>query len=342
MPEIEATGDLPYAGSSLKGANSKMTSTRIVLSFNIDDESIQQIRESYPDIDLTVCTDEEKLPEALRSADAVIGWGRYDAATLAGAPDLRWIHSFGVGVDGLLTPELIDSEIIVTNNTGVRGPNIAEHLLAMMLGFARGLPEIMRYQTKREWHHADRGVFELGGQTLGIAGLGDIGQNLAWRADALGMRVVGLRRLKTDRPRGVEQIYSPDDLHEFLAQADHVAVCLPLTDGTRHMFSTAEFAAMKPTAYIYNIGRGAIIDQDALIAALQNEEIAGAGLDVTVPEPLPADSPLWDMTNVQITCHTSGSTPFNWPRGLEILMDNLGRFQRGEALRNVVDKLEGY
>ena len=143
MPEIEATGDLPYAGSSLKGANSKMTSTRIVLSFNIDDESIQQIRESYPDIDLTVCTDEEKLPEALRSADAVIGWGRYDAATLAGAPDLRWIHSFGVGVDGLLTPELIDSEIIVTNNTGVRGPNIAEHLLAMMLGFARGLPEII-------------------------------------------------------------------------------------------------------------------------------------------------------------------------------------------------------
>ena len=319
-----------------------MPDTKIVLSFNIDEESIQKIRDTYPDIDLTLCTDQDKLPDVIRDADAVVGWGRYDAATLASAPRLRWIHSFGVGVDGLLTPELIDSDITVTNNTGVRGPNIAEHLLAMMLGFARGLPEIIRYQTKREWHHADRGVFELGGQTLGVAGLGDIGQNLAWRADALGMRVIGLRRLKPDSPRGIQTIYQPDRLHDFLAEADHVAVCLPLTPGTRHMFSTAEFQAMKPTAYIYNIGRGPIIDQDALIAALQAGEIAGAGLDVTDPEPLPPESPLWDMTNVQITCHTSGSTPYNWPRGLEILLDNLGRFQRGEELRNVVDKLEGY
>jgi phosphoglycerate dehydrogenase-like enzyme len=108
------------------------------------------------------------------------------------------------------------------------------------------------------------------------------------------------------------------------------------------MFGAAEFAAMKPSAYIYNIGRGAIIDQDALVTALQSKQIAGAGLDVTDPEPLPADSPLWDMTNVQITCHTSGATPYNWERGMEILIDNLGRFDRGEPLRNVVDKDAGY
>ena len=319
-----------------------MTTPKIVLAFKIDQEHIDRIRAEYADLDLVVSPDPDQLPEVLADADAVVGWGRYDAATLAGAPKLRWIHSFGVGVDGMLTPELIDSDIIVTNNTGVRGPNIAEHLLAMMLGFARGLPELMRYQVKREWHHPDRGVFELGGQTLGVVGLGDIGRNLAWRADALGMRVIGLRRVKTDVPRGVEKIYSPDQLHSFLGEADHVAICLPLTPASRHMFSSAEFAAMKPTAYIYNIGRGPIIDQEALVAALQAGEIAGAGLDVTDPEPLPADSPLWDMPNVQITCHTSGATPYNWERGLEILLDNIGRFQRGEELRNVVDKEAGY
>lgn len=316
--------------------------TRIVLSFNIGEENVQKIRDAHPDIDLQVCIEPDQLANDISTADAVVGWGSYDEATLASAPNLRWIHSFGVGVDGLLTPALIDSEITVTNNTGVRGPNIAEHLLAMMLGFARGFPELARMQVRHEWSSPKRPIFELGNQTLGIAGLGDIGRNLAWRANALGMRVLGLRRIGTDLPEGVSQIYTPDRMAEFLGECDHVAVCLPLTPGTRHLFSTEAFSAMKPTAFIYNIGRGPVIDQDALIAALQAGEIAGAGLDVTTPEPLPADSPLWDMENVQITNHTSGSTPFNWPRGLEILIDNIGRFKRGEELRNVVDKVEGY
>ena len=319
-----------------------MTSKRIVIAFDMDRDHLEQIRGAYPKIDFTVCTEQAQIPDALADADAVIGWGRYDATTLAGAPKLRWIHTFGAGVDTLLSPELIDGEIVVTNNSGVRGPNIAEHVLAMMLGFARGLPEIMRYQTKREWHDAERGVFELGGQTLGVVGLGDIGQALAWRANALGMKVIGVRRNQSDPPRGVEHVHPLDELHEFLSEADHVAICLPLTSTTRKMFGAVEFAAMKPSAYIYNIGRGAIIDQEALVAALQAEQIAGAGLDVTDPEPLPADSPLWDMTNVQITCHTSGATPYNWERGMEILIDNLDRFDRGEPMRNVVDKDAGY
>lgn len=319
-----------------------MASPKIVIAFDMDQNHLEQIRDTHPELDITICTEQDQIPEALSGADAVIGWGRYDAATLAGAPKLRWIHTFGAGVDTLLSPELIDSEIVVTNNSGVRGPNIAEHILAMMLGFARGLPEIMRYQTKREWHHADRGVFELGGQTLGVVGLGDIGQALAWRANALGMKVIGVRRKQSALPRGVEHVYPLEELHTFLSGSDHVAICLPLTPSTRNMFGAAEFAAMKPSAYIYNIGRGAIIDQDALVAALQSEQIAGAGLDVTDPEPLPSDSPLWDMTNVQITCHTSGATPYNWERGMAILLDNLGRFQRDEPLRNVVDKDAGY
>lgn len=316
--------------------------TKIVLSFNIGDDNVRQIRDAYPDIDLTICIEPDQLPNEIRDADAVVGWGSYDAATLASAPNLRWIHSFGVGVDSLLTPALIDSEITVTNNTGVRGPNIAEHLLAMMLGFARGFPELARMQARHEWSNPKRPIFELGNQTLGVAGLGDIGRNLAWRANALGMRVIGLRRIGSDLPRGIEKIYTTGQINDFLAECDHVAACLPLTPGTHHLFNAEAFDAMKPTAFIYNIGRGPVIDQDALIAALQAGEIAGAGLDVTTPEPLPEDSPLWDMENVQITNHTSGSTPFNWPRGLEILIDNIGRFQRGEELRNIVDKVEGY
>ncbi|MBA2452118.1 MAG: D-2-hydroxyacid dehydrogenase [Chloroflexia bacterium] len=319
-----------------------MASKKIVIAFDMDQDHLEQIRGAYPTFDFTVQTEQDQISGALVDAGAVIGWGRYDAATLAGAPELRWVHTFGAGVDTLLSPELIDSEIVVTNNSGVRGPNIAEHILAMMLGFARGLPEIMRYQTRREWHDAERGVFELGGQTLGVVGLGDIGQALAWRANALGMKVIGVRRNQFDLPRGVEHVHPLDELHTFLGEADHVAICLPLTPTTRKMFGAAEFAAMKPSAYIYNIGRGAIIDQDALVTALQSKQIAGAGLDVTDPEPLPADSPLWDMTNVQITCHTSGATPYNWERGMEILIDNLGRFDRGEPLRNVVDKDAGY
>lgn len=319
-----------------------MTATRIVIALDIDPEYVRQITNQFPELDVTVCTDQDQIPDALANAEAVIGWGRYESAILAGSPRLRWIHTFGVGVDRLLTPELIDSDIVLTNNSGVRGPNISEHVLAMMLGFARGLPEIMRYQIRHEWRHADRGVFEIGGQTLGVAGMGDIGCSLARRANALDMRVIGLRRNMADTPPGVERVYLLEDLHEMLAEADHVAICLPLTPATHKLFGAPEFAAMKPSAYIYNIGRGRIIDQDALIQALQSGAIAGAGLDVTVPEPLPADSPLWDMTNVQITCHTSGATRHNWERGFEILTDNLGRFTRGEPLRNVVDKVEGY
>lgn len=325
----------------MKGAHEQMTAPKILIAIRINDKHVQTIREAYPDLDLTVCTDEAALPEVLADTDAVIGWGHYDTALLSAAPKLRWVHTFGAGIDRILNPELIEGDVVVTNNAGVRGPNIAEHLLGMMLGFARRIPDYARSQMQHEWNR-DRNVFEIGGQTAAVIGLGDIGQHFAWRANALGMRVIGLRRVRSELPRGVEKVYPPEQLHELLAEADHVIISAPLTPLTHHLFGAAEFAAMKPTAYIYNIGRGRIIDQDALIAALESGEIAGAGLDVTTPEPLPSDSPLWAMPNVLITCHSAGSTPYNWPRGLEIVIDNIDRFQRGEELRNVVDKRAGY
>ncbi len=316
--------------------------SKLVLGFDLERPYVERIRRTYPEVEVVVCTDRSELPTAMQGAQALIGWG-LNAELLRNSPELRWFAIGGAGVDGVLFPELVESDVILTNNSGVHAPHMAEYLLGMMLAFARGLPELMRAQAKHQWRGRDGlTVYELGRQTLGVVGLGDIGQALAWRANALGMRVIGSRRHVGDPPRGVEQLYPPEGLHQLLAEADHVAITLPLTSETRGLFGAAEFAIMKPTAFIYNIGRGAIIENDALLEALRSDQIAGAGLDVTDPEPLPADSPLWDMENVVITAHTSGRGPFYWERGIELLVENIGRFMRDEPMLNVVDKQAGY
>jgi phosphoglycerate dehydrogenase-like enzyme len=184
-------------------------------------------------------------------------------------------------------------------------------------------------------------MLELGGQTLCVVGLGDIGQALATRAAALGMRVTGVRRWPRDMP-GVERIVTVEGMEPLLAEADHVALCLPLTARTRELFDAARLGQIKRGAYLYNIGRGELIDQDALIEALRDGRLAGAGLDVTTPEPLPSDSPLWEMQNVLITGHTSGATPHYWERAMPILLENIRRYRADEPLLNLVDKHEGY
>jgi len=318
------------------------TLTKVVLAINLDKDYVDRLRSTYPDVEIVVSTDRAQLPEVLSGAQLLIG-GRLTADLLDRSPDLRWYHTPGAGVDGVLFPELVESDLLMTNNSGVHAPHMAEYLLGTMLSFVRGLPFLMRAQMRHEWgDRREFTIYELGRQTLAVIGLGDIGQALAWRAKAIGMQVIGSRRHVGDPPRGVDRIYPPEALHELLAEADHVAITLPLTDETRGLFGAAEFAIMKPTAFIYNIGRGPIIDSDALIAALRGGEIAGAALDVTDPEPLPADSPLWDMPNVMITAHTSGGGPFYWERGIELLVSNIGRYINDEPMLNVVDKRAGY
>jgi phosphoglycerate dehydrogenase-like enzyme len=215
----------------------------------------------------------------------------------------------------------------------------------MMLAFARQLPFLVRAQIAGEWRdQATRErTFELGGQTLVLIGLGRIAQAVAVRASAFGMRIIGVRRRPDLRkPEQVDEVFPVARLAEALVRADHVVVTLPLTTRTRHFIGAKQLASMKPTAYIYNIGRGPVIDQEALAAALQAGDLAGAGLDVTDPEPLSADSPLWRMDNVLITAHTSGATPHYWDRAIEILESNLDRFVSGKSLINQVDSVEGY
>jgi D-2-hydroxyacid dehydrogenase (NADP+) len=327
--------------------------TKLVITFAPGEHHMERLRSEFPDIEIVECLDKSKLPDVLPGAQALVGAGITDDL-LCSCPGLRWVHSQGTGVDALLFPALIDSEVVVTNNSGVQASNMAEHLLAMMLAFARGLPDLVRAQSRSEWvqplranttdqtNFQEHPVFELGYQTLAILGLGSVGRGLARRAKALGMTVTGFRR-HPDRPaEHVDRIYGPDNWISMLEEADHVALCLPLTAETRGIIGKTELAAMRSGGFIYNVGRGDSIDQDALIDALQNGNLGGAGLDVTTPEPLPEDSPLWGMSNVMITAHTSGLSPHRWDRGIKLLIDNIHRYRLDQPLINVIDKQAGY
>ena len=328
--------------------------TRLVMTFSPGEGHMQRIRNEFPDIEIVECLDRAHLPEVLPGAQALMMGAGLTSEMLAAAPDLRWVHSQGTGVDALLFPELIESDIVVTNNSGIQASNMAEHLLAMMLAFARGLPDLIRAQSRSEWvqplrantanqaNFREHPVFELGYQTLAILGLGSVGRGLGQRAKALGMSVTGFRRNPDRSVEHVDRIYGPDDWETMLGNADHVVLCLPLTDETRGIMDSSRIQAMKPGAFIYNVGRGDSIDQDALIEALKRGHLGGAGLDVTTPEPLPANSPLWEMSNVMITAHTSGLSPHRWDRGTDLLIENIHRFRRDEPLINVVDKRAGY
>jgi phosphoglycerate dehydrogenase-like enzyme len=314
-----------------------------VVGWPMPEQQLDRFRADFPDVEF-IRAESEDLGSALGEADAVISW-RLTPAELSAAPRLKWLQTVGAGIDDVVSPELIERGIIVTNNSGVHASNISEHVLAMMLAFARRLPLQIRGQIVHEWRDdvGRQGVFELGGQNLLVAGAGDIGRALAIRARALGMKTIGIRRRTTlTAPEEFDEVYGVEELAQHLPAADHVVITLPLTNKTRGLFGDSMLQSMKQGSYIYNIGRGPIIDSQSLISHLQKGHLAGAGLDVTDPEPLPPDSPLWDMENVIITSHTSGATPNYLERATGILHENIRRFLADEPMMNVVDLTEGY
>lgn len=290
-----------------------------------------------------VVTDDAAAIEAVLP-EVEIATGHVPPSLLARMPQLRWYQQWGAGADWLLRhPELAARDFIVTNASGIHAIQISEHILALMLAFARRLPQALRGQARGEWARQPReSLFELAGKTLVLIGLGAIGGRTARLAAALEMRVIGVRRNAGEPPPGVERVVGPDRLLEVLPLADFVVLTIPLTAETRHMIGERELRAMKRSAYIFNIGRGGTIDEPSLIRGLREGWIAGAGLDVFEHEPLPADSPLWQMDNVIITAHYAGATPHYNERALAIFLDNLRRYVAGEPLQNVVDKSLGY
>lgn len=254
-------------------------------------------------------------------------------------PRLRWLHTPSAGVDRLMFPELLAHPCVLTNSVGVYSIPIAEHVLAVMLAVARQLPACLRQQREHRWQRVP--AVELYEQTLAIIGTGHIGQEVARRAQALGMHTLGTRR--TPRPTPfIEQVFPLAHLYDMLAQADFVAITCPLTPETAGLIGEPELRAMKKTAWLINVARGGIVQEEALLRALREGWIAGAGLDTFVQEPLPEDSPFWDLPNVILSPHTSWSSPQVRERSIALFLENLERFLAGEPLLNVVDKKRGY
>jgi phosphoglycerate dehydrogenase-like enzyme len=271
---------------------------------------------------------------------------KISAEEFAIARHVRWMHSSAVGVGGLLPPPVVGSPVVVTNSRGVHSDAIAEHAIALVLALRRHLHTASARQAARVWAQAElyRAVMPLLSHTrLLVVGLGSIGARVAALAAGLGMRVAGVRRRVSEpAPQGVSEVFGPDRLVEALADADAVVLAVPRTDETRALFGRAEFLAMKRSALLVNVARGRLIDDTALLEALETGEIAGAGLDAFSQEPLPPDHPLWNAPNTLITPHTASFSGDYWAPVVDLFLENLARFKRGDPLLNVVDKKLGY
>jgi D-2-hydroxyacid dehydrogenase (NADP+) len=268
--------------------------------------------------------------------------GHLPTDVLMVAPRLKWVSFWASGLDRRVTPEIESRHLILTNASGIHGPNIAEHVMGCMLIFTRRFGTYADAQRQHRWVHHEEPSDELTGQTLGIVGLGAVGRALAVRAHSFDMRVLATRRRETSGAEGVDEVLPPDELARLVAAADHLAITVPYTRETHHLLDAAMLARMKPSAYLYNTARGAVVDEAALIAALRGGRLRGAGLDVFETEPLSAESPLWDLPNVIVTPHVAGLTPHYFTRAATLFADNLERYLDGRALLNIYDPTRGY
>ena len=264
------------------------------------------------------------------------------------ATRLRWVQSPAAGVGSLMFPDLLASDVVVTSARGVRARSIAEHVIGVTIALARQWPLAMRAQAQHRWAQDElegpaSSVRTLQGLRMGIVGLGAIGAEVAKVASALGLRVSAIRRrVGTPAPAGVETVWPPERLFDLLAVSDVVVLALPHTPDTKQLIGARELDAIERGAILINVARGKLLDDAAVVAALQDGRLGGAALDVFAKEPLDASSPYWDLPNVIVTPHTAGAMRDYWTPLVALFMDNLRRFERGEPLVNVVDKHLGY
>lgn len=303
---------------------------------------------------LLLVKDNADLPDVLRAHPDtdVLCTFRPPADTFALAPNLRWLAMPSAGADGAVRAGLLTAEVehplLITTANGVHAVPITEFVFGALLMLVRRWPDILTLQREHTWPNHQGwlrlGGRELCGSTLGVVGLGAIGRQIARIGRAFGMRVVATRRTVAPGAADpdLDALYPTDNLRALLAESDFVVLAVPATSATRNLIGPEELGAMKPTAILVNIARGSVIDQPALIAALQNGTIAGAALDVFEQEPLPADSPLWELPNVLVSPHISGSTNRYSRRFTDLFLDNLARYRAGQLLINLVDPARGY
>ena len=313
----------------------------VFLGFS-SEAALQAVRDAAPDAEIVVANTPEERAQHLPTAQLTLG-RRMSDDEIASAKELVWHHVPWVGVEGTLTPALVARGILITNGSGVNSPNIAEHVVAMMLAFARQIPQHVRGQERHHWREweAMPNFFEIGGQTVVCLGTGSIGENVARCLSGFGCTLIGASR-SGRQVHGFDRCVTFAELAEVLPLADHVVSSLPMTPGTAEIVNAERISQMKQGAYFYNVGRGATVDQDALVAAIEAGHLAGAGLDVVTPEPLPEGSPLWNVPNVLITSHSSGSSPQARQRVADLIRTQIQRYRAGEELLNVVDQTAGY
>lgn len=313
----------------------------------VHEELTEAAREAAPGARLVAYAEDDVSVPGAENAQAVLRWvaGKRYAQLVENGPNVRWLHTASAGVDHVLTPPVRAAahRLTITDSGPAFEIAIAEFVLAWMLMVTRGLPGLLENQRERLWRPVPQD--ELWGKTVGIVGLGPIGRGVAARAKAFGMTTLGLRRSTSGTlVANVDEVLTGSDgLHRLLAESDFVILAAALTGETRHLLGADELARLKPTAWLVNIARGALVDENALMDALRGGSLAGACLDVFASEPLPAESPLWDLPNVYVAPHNATG----WTRGLRerqkrLFLDNLAKFAQGLPLEGVVDVARGY
>jgi phosphoglycerate dehydrogenase-like enzyme len=329
----------------------KPSDTKIVLCvqfhfsfWRIPPELPEAIRCRWPDMRVVHLDNYDLLPAQLQDADIFAGFNLLPGQ-LAAARKLKWIHVTAAGVAQLMRPDVRARGITITNSRGVHAITMAEHTIGLLIALARKFPASIRFQEQRRW--AQQEIWEsrpseLQGATLVIIGFGAIGGELARRARAFGMRVWAVTRSGRADESLAERVFPSTELARVLPEADYLVLAAPETPSTHHMIGEAQLAAMKPSACLINVARGSLVDESALINALERGIIAAAALDVAEKEPLPSESPLWSAKNVLITPHTSSVSNQLWPRQQKLLLENLERWFAGRELINLVDFSRGY
>jgi phosphoglycerate dehydrogenase-like enzyme len=315
--------------------------------WNVPEWFGQRLSQEFPKLQITQRNSYEGVEEDLRDAEVLFTLS-LRPEQFAAAPQLRWIHAPSAAVHQLLFPQLVKSEVVVTNSREVHGPVVAEHVIALIFALAKKILQAVRLQEKRTWGQEaiwKQGAHprEIAGATLGLIGVGSIGRRVAQMASALSMRVIAVREHpEKGKPDGVQAVFAPSQLDDVLRQSDYVVLAAPLIAATQGLINTNRLAVMKPEACLINVGRGAQVDEAALITALSTRRIAGAALDVFEREPLPPESPLWNVDNLLITPHTAGLTEKLWHRHYDLFSDNLRRYLARQPLQFMVDKQKGY
>ena len=313
---------------------------KVLINDHLDDHHLTQIQSTSEDVDLVIPDSSGDALDVMPEIDIIFGGMSRDM--FKRAESLKWVQTWGAGVDGMIYAEFVHSEVILTSAKGTVGVHLSEHAMALLLGLTRGIARAIRTADWNERMPIRHASWELIDKTMGIVGLGGTGCDVAIRAHAFGMKVIAVDPEDVDVPDCVETCWKMDRFYDLLSASDIVVVCCPLTEETRGLFDRMAFEKMQNHALLINVTRGKIMDDASLVEALETGQIAGAGLDVTPQEPLPSDHPLWNMPNVIITPHTAGGSPNRQDRIVNLFCENLRRFLKGENMLSVIEKKKGY